>query len=108
MRVPDAKLSDEDRASAETHIADCKEKLPESPGKFAPQAFVPPPVATQEPTPTPELATPVVAEPERQPAPAGGGAGLRVGGIVTASVGVAAVAAGVVFNLMRETGPRIL
>ena len=102
LRVPDAKLSDEDRASAEKHIADCKEKLPEQPAKFAPQVFVPSPVATPEPKPTPEPTTPVVDRREREPAPAGSGAGLRVGGIVVASVGVAAVAAGVVFNLMSR------
>jgi hypothetical protein len=55
---------------------------------------VPPPsVATPEPT------TPVVVQPAQRPAPVGSGAGLRIGGIVTASVGVAALAAGVVFNL---------
>jgi len=104
LRVPDANLSTEDRASAEKHIADCKEKLPEQPAKFAPQVFVPPTsVATPEPKPNPEPSTPVVVEPERQPAPVGSGAGLRIGGIVTASVGVAAVAAGVVFNLMSNS-----
>jgi hypothetical protein len=100
LRVPDANLDAADRASAEKHIADCKDRLPEQPSKFAPQVFVPPPpVATPEHKPTPEPPTPVVAEPERQPAPVSSGAGLRVGGIVTASVGIAAVAAGVVFNL---------
>jgi hypothetical protein len=100
LRVPDANLDAADRASAEKHIADCKDRLPEQPAKFAPQAFVPPPpVATPEPKPTPEPTTPVVVEPERQPAPVSSGAGLRIGGILTASVGIAAVAAGVVFNL---------
>ena len=105
LRVPDAKLSGEDRASAEKHIADCKEKLPEQPAKFTPQVFVPPtPVAAApEPKPTPEPTAPVVVEPQPQPAPVNSGAGLRIGGIVTASVGVAAVAAGVVFNLMSNS-----
>lgn len=104
LRVPDAKLDAADRASAEKHIADCKEKLPEQPAKFAPQVFVPPaPVATPEPKPTSEPTTPVVVEPARQPAPVSSGAGLRIGGIVTASVGVAAVAAGVVLNLKSNS-----
>jgi hypothetical protein len=102
LRVPDANLDAADRASAEKHIADCKEKLPEQPAKFAPQVYVPPPpVATPERKPTPESepVTPVVVQPEREPAPVSSGAGLRIGGIVIASVGIAAVAAGVVFNL---------
>ncbi len=104
LRVPDAKLSGEDRASAEKHIADCKEKLPEQPSKFAPQVFVPsPPVAKEEPKPTPEPTPPVVVQHEREPAPASNGAGLRVGGIVTASVGVAAAVAGVLFNLKSNS-----
>ncbi len=110
LRVPDAKLDAADRASAEKHISDCKDRLPPDQSSksqaSAPQPFIPPPpppAAPPEPTSIPEPSTSIAAQPEAQPAPTHGGSGLRVAGIVTASVGVAAVAAGVVFNLMSNS-----
>ena len=112
LRVPDAKLDAADRASAEKHISDCKDRLPPDQSSksqaSAPQPFVPPtppptPAAPPEPPSTPESSTSIAAQPEAQPAPTHGGSGLRVAGIVTASVGVAAVAAGVVFNLKSNS-----
>ena len=103
--MPDAKLGAEDRAAAEKHIADCKDRLPDQSSKSqasAPQPFVLPPpasVAPSQPPPTPESSASIAAQPEPQTAPAKSGAGLRVGGVVTMSVGVAGVAAGVLLNL---------
>ena len=99
LRVPAGKLDAADRAEAEKHIADCKEHLPEPAAKLVQPP--PTPVATPEPNPT--LETPAVVEPERLSTPVQSGAGLRIGGIVTASLGVAAVAAGVVLNLKSNS-----
>jgi hypothetical protein len=105
LRTAEGKLDAADRAAAEKHIADCKDRLPDQSSKSlasAPQPFVPPlptPAASPEPTPPPEQSTSIVAQPEPQPAATNSGSGLRVAGIVTASVGVAAVVAGVLLNL---------
>ena len=99
LRVPDAKLDTADRAAAEKHIADCKERLPHDDS-----------VKSQEPAPRP-VVPPVSAAPQEaqvvvqsdrpmaKPMAPRSGSSLRVAGIVTASVGVAAVVAGVVFNI---------
>ncbi|MGD0835539.1 MAG: hypothetical protein ABSB49_02720 [Polyangia bacterium] len=102
LRVPDAKLNAADRAAAEQHIADCKDRLPpEVSGKSqasVPSFVQPVPAAPPEPKSTPE-ASASVAVPSEKPEAPGSGSSLRVAGIVTASVGVAAVAAGVAFNI---------
>lgn len=107
LRVPGANLSAADRAVAEKHIVDCKDRLPDQSSKSqasAPVPFVPPPpAAPPEPSSTPESSTSIAAQPEPQPAPHEGGAGLRVTGIVAMSVGVAAAAAGVFLNLKANT-----
>jgi hypothetical protein len=89
-------LPDSDKAAAEKHIADCRESV----------AKLAPPVA-----PGPEPARPVVVTPPPAPTPvevvmrppstptASSGAGLRTAGIVAASVGGAAVIAGVILNV---------
>jgi hypothetical protein len=112
LRIPDANLSADDRATAEKHIADCKEKLPPelrgTSATTAPQTFVaaPPPVAR---VPGPASATEVAPVPppttaERQATtPADTGSGLRAGGIVVASVGVVALAGGVILNLKANS-----
>jgi hypothetical protein len=112
LRVPEGKLDPADRAAAEKHVADCKDRLPPDQSSksqaSAPQPFVPPPppptpAAPPEPPSTPESSTSIAAQPEPQPAPTHGGSGLRVAGIVTASVGVAAAAAGVLLNLKANS-----
>ena len=109
LRVPDANLSAADRAVAEKHIVDCKDRLPDQSSKSqasSPVPFVPPPptpAAPPEPPSTPESSTSIAAQPESQPAPIHSGTGLRVTGIVAISVGVAAAGAGVFFNLKANT-----
>jgi hypothetical protein len=111
LRIAEGKLDAADRAAAEKHIADCKDRLPDQPSKAqasAPQPIVPPPstptpVAPPEPTSTPEPSRSIVAQSESQLAPSNSGSGLRVAGIVTASVGVAAVVAGVLLNLKANS-----
>jgi hypothetical protein len=103
LRAAQGNLDAADQAAAEKHIADCKERLPDQSSKprtSSPQQFVPPPpapVAPSEPPTPAEPSTSIVAQPEVQPPHSG--AGLRVAGIVTASVGVAAAVAGVLLNL---------
>jgi len=101
--------SDADKAdvkSAEKHIADCEKLLGRKvaePAKTSPEPTPPPPLPPPLPEPQP-APHPTVVVPQPQPAaasPAGGG--LRVAGIVTASVGAAAVIAGVVLNLKANS-----
>ena len=108
LRVPEGKLDAADRAAAEKHVADCKDRLPPDQSSrsqaAAPQPFVPPtpppsPATTPEPPSTPESSTSIGAQSEPQTASTHSGTGLRVAGIVTASVGVAAAVAGVLLNL---------
>jgi tetratricopeptide (TPR) repeat protein len=103
LRAAQGKLDAADQAAAEKHIADCRDRLPPDQSSkaqaSAPQPFVPPPptyAAPPEPTST-SASTSIAAHPEAQPTHSG--AGLRVAGIVTASVGVAAAVAGVLLNL---------
>jgi hypothetical protein len=90
-------LKDPERELTEKHIADCRESL----AKLAPPPAVPEPepvrpvVVTPPPPPQP---IEVIAPPPPQPAPSSR-AGLRTAGIITASVGAAAVIAGVIFNV---------
>jgi hypothetical protein len=106
LRVSEGKLDATDRATAEKHIADCKDRLPPDQSSksqaSAPQPFVPPPppptpATPSEPRSTPEASTLIAAQTEPQPAHSG--AGLRAAGIVTASVGAVAAVAGVFLNL---------
>jgi hypothetical protein len=105
LRMPEG-LDPADREAAEKHIADCKDRLPPEPSRAsqasAPREFVPPsppPAGSSVPPSVPESSTSIAAQPEPQPASGQGKAGLRVAGIVTASVGVAALATGVFLNL---------
>lgn len=106
LRVSGEKLDATDRAAAEKHIADCKDRLPPAEsGKFqtsAPQPFVPPPptpATLPEPPSSTESSRSIAAQPGPQRVSTPGGSGLRVAGIVTASVGAAAAVAGVLLNL---------
>jgi tetratricopeptide (TPR) repeat protein len=109
LRAPEEKLGVADRAAAEKHIEDCKSRLPDQSSKSqasAPQPFVPLPptlAGPSESTSTSESSTSIAAEPEQQPSPAHSRSGLRVAGIVTASVGVAAAVAGVLLNLKANS-----
>jgi hypothetical protein len=92
------KPSKSDKAEAEKHIADCeqlwaKQRSMEAAAAPAPQP-APMPVAHELVAPT---APPVVQQTSAQPVSEG--SGLRTAGIVTASVGVAAVVAGILFNV---------
>lgn len=107
LRAAPEQLKPEDKAAAEKHRADCKEKLAEergtSPTQPAPQPS--PPAAAPSLVPTPEPPSPsVVVEPASQQAPAHGRwSGLATAGIITGGVGVLAVAGGVIMNLKANS-----
>jgi hypothetical protein len=106
-----AVLSREDREAAEKHIATCRETLARERGSASattppqPSTPSPPPVQTPEPAPTPEPSRPIVFQPAPEPQPLAthGNAGLRTAGIVSASVGVAAVVAAVILNVKANS-----
>jgi hypothetical protein len=95
------KLTRADKAEAKKHIDDCKELLANEKAqvvRVAPAA--PPPVAPATVAPAAVVTTP--AAPSSQPNPpahSDTGSGLRVAGIVMASVGGAALVAGIILNL---------
>lgn len=93
------KLESSAREEAEKHIADCQELLSKQTVQTAPPPAPPPAPILQTPPATPTTPpTDVVQAPATGSSP-GKGAGLRIAGIVTASVGVAAVASGIILNL---------
>jgi hypothetical protein len=101
-------LSSADRAAAEKHVADCNARLPEDPSKArttAPQPFVQPlpsAISTSEPAPKPDPIT-IVEQPQTQPEAPKGRSGMLTAGIITGVVGVAAVGAGIGFNLKHNS-----
>jgi hypothetical protein len=104
--APDIDASD--KAAAEKHIADCQELLTKQNGHPAtpPAPATPPepskPKQPEMPPPSPfPNATPDlgVAAEAASPRNATAGSALRTGGIVTASVGGAALIGGLIFNL---------
>jgi hypothetical protein len=112
MRTSGTKLRPEDKAAAETHIADCKEKLgkarsdsplqPTPPPVVAPAATPPAPEPAPTPTP-PEPATSLVAQPAPPPAPGERRWGLVTTGIIASVVGAGGVVTGVIFNLKANS-----
>jgi hypothetical protein len=105
LRAGRNKLDAGDKAEAEQHIADCKEMLAQERGTAPPPASAQPVVASPskpEPAPTPERAA-TISQPAPQAVATSNGAGLRIGGIVVASFGVAAAGAGVLFNLKANS-----
>jgi hypothetical protein len=99
-----------DEAAAKKHITTCKEILAEQPVEARPPA-APAPFTAPAPVPAPAsaplpatVASPgtSVAQPDVLPEPATAGSRLRVAGIVTAAVGVAALGAGVAFNVLAN------
>jgi len=95
-----------DRAAAQEHIEDCKSKLPD---KDKPEATAPPPPAqplpepTAQPIPQPDATARIVEKPRAEPEPPTSGKSFLVAGILTGGVGVAAVIAGVVFNVKANS-----
>ncbi len=92
-------LPDEDRTGVEKHIADCESLMPKP-------AVAPAVVPTLHPLP--QLVYPVPQGPAQTvatptSAAASSGAGLRVAGMVTAGVGVAALVTGIVLNIKHES-----
>lgn len=107
LRAGRGKLSADDKSDAEQHIADCKQMLAQerssSPTQPAPEHVAPPPpTAVAKPEPTPEPSS-IINQPAAQPAPTSDGSGLRIGGILVASFGVAAMGAGVLFNVKANS-----
>lgn len=101
-----AGLSQDDKSAAEKHIADCKRHMEQESNKTSS------PLAQASSTPAPAIAPsapanqsqptdsmPFVAQPASTPTSSNSRAGLRTAGIVTASVGGAALVAGILLNL---------
>jgi hypothetical protein len=108
LRAGRNKLDESDKAEAERHIVDCKEMLAQERGTAPPPTSSQPIVATLSPASSPESApaaepSTIATRPARQPASTSDGAGLRIGGIVVASVGVAAFGAGILFNVKANS-----
>ena len=93
------KLSAEEKADAEKHIADCKELLASEKPQAAPAPLAPASQPETEKAPTAEKPSTTV----HQTNPAAGSPGLRTGGIATASVGGAVLVAGIIFNLKSNS-----
>jgi hypothetical protein len=106
LRASGDKVSSEDRAAAEKHLADCKEKVAqEHPQQFAqPEPFpvLPPsPAPVRESAPRPEPATTPAAgslAATSQAEPGKRRWGLITAGIVSGAVGIGGVVTGLVFN----------
>jgi len=100
MRAAGTKLSAEDRASAEKHIADCKGSL----AREKESAVQPPPVVAlpvtpaPEPKPQPDQGSMTVAKSTVAPVPAERRWGLITAGIATGAVGVGGIVVGVLMN----------
>jgi len=110
LRAAQQELKPEDKASAEKHRSDCKEKLAEERGTSPPQpspqpaptAATPPLVPNPEPSSAPS--TSIAVAPANQQVPAQGRwGGLLTVGIITGGVGVVAVVGGIVLNLKANS-----
>jgi len=97
-------LSSEAKAEAERHIAICQSLLGKNEPAAAPAVPTAAPLAPPAPAPAPAPA-PISPPIEQHPLPptTSAGSGLRLGGVVTAAVGVAALAAGVALNLKANS-----
>jgi hypothetical protein len=104
-------LSSDERAEVNSHIAECQAMKAEQDSRAVPAAPPTPPAEAQAATSaapavpekpmtagTPSPAA-VVETPPSQLSGDGRGAGLRTAGIVTGSIGVAALVAGVIFSI---------
>jgi len=100
------RLTKDEKADAQKHIADCKDLLAAPPPATAsvapppaPAPLAPPPAPPRPLTPpVPPPGPPTIQQTQTQPSP-GSGAGLRTAGIITASVGGAALVTGMILNL---------
>jgi hypothetical protein len=93
-------LTPDDKSAAEQHMAHSKEMLDrERATSPAPVVARPTPAVATTDAPAAESSPPEVVRTESRPTSTATGSGLRIAGIVTASAGVALVAAGVVFSL---------
>ncbi len=106
------KLGANERSDADQHIVYCRRMLAEEQPSVAtaPAPQTPmgsPPVALAAPEPAPAAARapepPLVQQPAPQPMQSSGGAGLRTGGIVVATFGVAALGAGILLNVKANS-----
>lgn len=88
-------LRQEDREAAEKHIADCKAHLPPDKAQASDQASPAQPDGHAKP----EQPTQAVEEPHAQPQAQRGSSVYLTAGIITGAVGLAAVGAGIAFNL---------
>lgn len=95
------RLTPDEVKETNDHIAECKQLLAEEESRNAPPPAPPPaPYPPPQPVPSPEpLQPPTPPVGPREHAPAGAGGALRTTGIIVGSVGVAALAAGVLLNL---------
>jgi hypothetical protein len=110
LRAAGDRLREDDRAAAEKHLSDCREKVAqEHPTQSAlPEPLTPPPAALG---PVPAPAPPTTTEPTagtltETTSAAGPGKrrwGLITAGIITATVGVGGVVTGLVFNIKANS-----
>jgi tetratricopeptide (TPR) repeat protein len=107
LRISESSKADADaRAQAQTHIGDCKVKLlDEERAQTLAARPIPQPNRESDPQPLPKPGSTVeiVESPKAAGEPARSGGGLVIAGMVTGGVGVAAVIAGVAFNLKANS-----
>ncbi len=99
-------ISASDREAAERHIGECealqaKRDAAAGPSVIPPAAPLPPAPEVAPAAPLAEAPAVSVASPA--PAPSSPGSGLRLGGIVVASIGAAALVGGIVLNLKANS-----
>ena len=94
------KLTQAEKDDAQKHIDDCKELIASERAQAAPVApAAPPPVAIVPVAPAATVTIPTAPTPQpNPPSPSSAGSGLRTAGILTASVGGAALVAGIILN----------
>jgi hypothetical protein len=94
------KLTKAEKAGTQKHIDDCKELLASERVQAAPVALAAHPPVLAPPVATAAVVTaPTFPTPQPNPrSPSSAGSGLRTAGILTASVGGAALVAGIVLN----------
>jgi hypothetical protein len=99
------KLTKAEKADAAKHIEGCKELLASERAQAAPVALAaPPPVVAPPVAPAAVVTTPAVPTPQTNPrSPSSAGSSLRTAGILTASVGGAALVAGIVLNFKSNS-----
>jgi hypothetical protein len=105
LRTPSSKLTDDDRAVARKHIAECKEKIEaeraESPYQPPPPMVAPVPVTV--PVPPPNSASTVEAKPTIASGRGEHRRALLTAGIVTGAVGLGGIMTGVIFNMKANS-----